>query len=442
MAKYKINSEMPLDINEFPEQFDPLFDKTYELFLDHFSESFQSSLKIDKNISSAPITFRSKIFRAFIEDFDKIHENILSTRSKLVGEMYLIYQFAKALQRYNDDVLKISYVAFRAQYYFPNIVYLLIRYLPETRLFLQQMIKSAYYIIKKNNARITYLYENSVCSDEGTIRTDILYTYLGNAIKKINPLNIDNLNAFYRQVFINHFFYFFKFEQVVHSQVVDAMSMVDISDTRFISTRENLYRDVLTNMQVETFKNESPTMRQIYYNYSIFKNFITNNEFQNIFLTSKSTINCDFVNLKNTQYKVMSMYNKIESDDEFLLKLKELPIIYKLLKSVHLISKTDAIPKFNTINCDILTNTVIEELSFPFKNLLNTDNSVLEIIKKIANNFVNSILQGEYINLQTLAPISIDHMSFVVQLRKFIKMCLSIKQPNFIMSNSIKLGML
>lgn len=442
--KQKINSEISIedDLETYNYEFDPSFDLSYNIFVDIFSKQFNNSTKIDINLLT-PITFRSKTFQKYIDLFNQHHDNILSTRSILVKELYLLYHFSKSLQMYNDDIIHMQYSHFRSHYYFPNIIYLLIRFLPTARDFFQKSINIAYNTIKKNNSRLVYLYESAVYTDSGVMRTDILYTFLGNTIKKINPLLIENLKAFYRQVFLNHFFYYFKYEQDIHSQVIDSMSNIDnMIENKSVSTRENIYRDVLTSLKVESMQNESPTMKQISYNYNIFKNVITTNEFQNIFLTSQNNNPYNICELKNSQYKILSMYNEIDKSSNLIKELKTIPLVYKLLKSVHLITKNDITTKLKTINIDLLQSAIVEELSYPFKNILKTNSSILPILKKIANNFINSILVGEFINLQTLSPIKIDHISFISQLRKFIQLCLNSNEHNFNFSKSFKLGML
>lgn len=407
-------------LDDLNDQFDPLFDLSYNLFLDVFSSQFQNALNIDERIKT-PVTFRSKTFQTFIQKFNELHDNTLSARSNLVKELYILHHFAKAISRYNDDIIHDSYIKFRSHYYFPNVLYLLIRFLPEARRFFQKMLKAAYYIIKKNNSRLIYLFENAIYTDVGTIQTDVLYTFIGNAIKKINPCTIDNLESFFRSVFLNHFFYYFKYEQSIHSQVMDTMSYSEtILDSKYISTRENLYRDVLTNIQVDAYQNESPTMRQIIYNYNIFKNAISNNEFQNIFLTRDAEVTYDICDLNNTKYKILTMYNKINESNRFIDELKSIPLIFKLLKSVHLITRSDTVSKFKSVNYELIKSAVVDELSYPFRNIIHSDLTILPVIKKIAHNFATSILSGEFINLQTLAPIKIDSMSFIMQLRKFI----------------------
>ena len=57
--------------------------------------------------------------------------------------------------------------------------------------------------------------------------------------------------------------------------------------------------------------------------------------------------------------------------------------------------------------------------------MMRSDSSIYPILNKIADNFIESIMSGEYISLLTLSPIKIDHASFIIQIRKFIKLCLT-----------------
>lgn len=409
-------------LEESQENFDPLFEASYIIFKDCFSEQFQNAMKLDRKLFS-PVTFKSRTIQKYIEKFNQHHQDSLSPRSVIVQEMYLLYQTARCMYRYNDEELHLTHMQFRSHFYFPNIIFMLVRYLQETRAFLQKTIRTAYYYIQKKNKRTIYLFENSIYTDVDVIRTDVLYTFLGNSVKKINPFEVKNITAFYRQVFMNHFFYYFRCEQKIHSKVLEDVSIESVvEDEKAIPTREGLYKSVLTNLQIDMYKDESPTMKQLHYNYNIFKNVIIGNEFQSLYLTTQPADTTVCCNLDNSQYKVLSLYDKIMSDEDFVNELRKLPVIYKLLKSVHLITKSIRY-KLKSVRREVVVSTIADELAIPFKNLLNSDTSIRTVLLKIADNFVNSILAGEYISLQTLAPINIDTMSFVQQLRKFIKLC-------------------
>jgi len=406
------------------ETFDPLFEASYIIFKDCFADQFENAMKIDKKLFS-PVTFKSRTILKFIDKFNSQHQDSLSSRSILVRELFLLNHMSRCMYKFNDEELHLSYIQFRSHFYFPNIIFILIRFLRETRAFLQKTIRSAYSNFQKRHKHTTRLFENSIYTDVDVIRTDVLYTFLGNSLRKINPYKVKNITAFYKQVFLNHFFYYFRCEQKIRSQVIDDITAENvIDDDKSTPTREGLYRTVLTNLQVDSYKDISPTMRQLHYNYNIFKNVIIGNEFQSLYLSSQpSDTNAIYCNLDDSQYKVLSLYDKIMADEEFVNELKKLPTIYKLLKSVHLVTRS-AVAKFNATRREVVVSAVADELAVPFKNLLNADTSIRTMLLKIADNFVQSILSGEYISLQTLAPINMNTLSFVQQLKKFIKLCI------------------
>lgn len=417
-------------VEELPdEQFDPELDATFKLIYVHFDDEFKKLAAIDSKIYT-PVAFRTKIFEKYIEEFKNLHAAKLIGRSSLIQELFILHQTAKTLQRYNDLILEIPYQEFRAKFYFPNIIYLLIRFLPTARAFIQKTIRYVYALIKKRSSGIVNLHENSLYLDKDVIKSDVLYNFLGNALKKFNPFDVNNLKAFYIKIFLNIFYFYFKSEQKYKASWSSLWALDDVLSTLSqVPTREVIYRDVLTTLQIDEFRKSSPTMKQIHYNYSVFKNVILNNEFQSIYFTAseKSSRKNE---IGDNQYKLLSFYDgliKEEHQEEseqvlFLQELKKLPTIYRLLKSVHILSKKKSgIISNNTAT--LLKQAVLEELIYPFKNLIS-DSYIHEVLNNIARNFTDSILFGEYINIMTLTPIQIDQATFITQVRKFIQICL------------------
>ena len=425
---------VPVEILEGSEEIqqraidDPSLEITYRLIYIHFNEEFKNYMKIDSKIYT-PVAFRSRIFQSYLDDFRNLHSSVLLNRSTIIQELFILHQTAKTLQKFNDEVLKLSYNEFRTKFYFPNIVYLLIRFLPAARGFLQKTIRTVYASIQRKSSGIINLHENAIYLDKDVIKSDILYSFLGNIIKKINPFDVRNIWAFYRKVFLNIFYYYFKSEQKIHSSWASFWNLDEtISTTSQVPTREVIYRDVLVNLQILNYQKNSPTLSQIHYNYNVFKNVIINNEFQNIYFTSVENENQHLINHDN-QYKILSFYQDVlevsdteENVDDLLRQIKKLPTIYRLLKAVHIVSKRKTI-YFPHINTGILKSAILEELKYPFRNLIS-DEHIHVILDTIAGNFADSILSGEYINLLTLTPIKIEQATFITQVQKFIRIVL------------------
>lgn len=433
--------------DQIEETYDPSFDLSYNVFCNIFSSQFRNALSLDKKFFS-PVTFRSEVFTRFKEDFYNAHADLLSTRSEIIKELFIMYHISKSFYKFNDDVVHYSKLQFRSHFYYPNIVYFLIRFFPELRLFLQKAMANALVTLKRKHADFLKNSERVLFTDVNVAKTDVLYEFLGRSIGKYNPLDIKVPEKFYRYVFFNLFYYRLLPTREDRSMIFDqSYSGSSALYDKFIPTRDNLYRDVLMSMQVEEYKDVSPTMKQLYYNFSIFKNVIINNEFQSIYLTSKIEDQYEIQEVTNSEYKMLSFYQRVFKSDEFLEELKKIPIIYKLLKAVHLVTKTSEVDiksrlAREKIDKNLVISAVVEELALPFKNILHSDTVILGVLKQISQNFVDNILSGEYINLQTLNPVMISQASFVVQLKKFIRLCLNFKtQENvFKLSDSIKLG--
>ena len=75
------------------------------------------------------------------------------------------------------------------------------------------------------------------------------------------------------------------------------------------------------------------------------------------------------------------------------------------------------------IKPELVKTVILDELCYPFKNVFS-DGYLQPILTKVSENFVNLVLSGEYINLMTLSTVRIEQVSFIEQLRKFVRICL------------------
>jgi len=362
---------------------------------------------------------RSATMKKFVEKMYQAHYNTISSRSKLVQELFLLHQICKAFYSYNHKYLNLSHQEFRAKVLYPNIVYALVRYFNKAHKFFRSNLESVYSEYKNQNYGIIQRYASSYYLDHEIIRMDVLYEFLGNALKQFNPLTLDNVTHFYKSVFRNIFNYYFRKNQE-HQTSYSSFWDIDSYASQIMNTptRLAIYRDVLYKLQVERFCQTSPTLLQLNYNFHIFKNVIVGNEFQNLFFSTKT----DVFMMNDEHYKLMKVYQ--QDDDKIISEIKKLPIIYKLLKCVHIINPKSKPFNEMLIKPDVVKVAVLEELLHPFKNMLS-DEHIYPILEKISNNFVRNVLSGEYINLLTLSNVRITQISFITQVRKLIQLCLS-----------------
>jgi hypothetical protein len=364
---------------------------------------------------------KSRTLKRYVDKIKDAHKQILDDRSPIVQDLFVLHQTANSLTRYNTEFLGLSYPEYRARVLYPNIIYMLIRILTNSRKFLQTTIKSVYAEICRKSYGIIYSHINTFYLDQDVIKTDVLHEFLGNGLRKFNPLEVDNISAFYKSTFRSIFNYYFRKEKRVNT-IYDSVWEIEQTLENMISmpVRLGIYRDVLYDLQTRRFYEKSPTMTQLSYNYKVFKNVIVSNEFQDVYF---STYRDNFV-LDNNEYKLMKFYNDDIEHNGTLEKIKKLPTIYKLLKCVHVINPNCRPYNEMLIKPKAVKLAVMEELIYPFRNMFN-DSYIHSILDKVAENFTSAILSGEYVNLFSLSTMKIDQITFIQQLKKFINICLT-----------------
>ena len=401
------------------EPIDTTLDTSYKIIY----TSLHNELKHLKGQSKEiPISsLRSRTLKKYVENLKKAHSDLLNGRSEIVKDLFVLHQTTNCLLRYNSEFLGLSYPDYRARVFYPNIIYMLVRILSRAQNFFQKTIKAVYSEICRKSFGIIYSHVNTFYLDHDIIKNDVLHEFLGNGLKKFNPLEINNIDAFYKSSFRYVFDYYFKKEKRVNT-VYDSVWEIEQSDENFvsISVRLGLYRDVLYDLQTKKFYEKSPTMTQLSYNFNVFKNVIIDNEFQSVYF---GTYRDKFL-MSNNEYKLMKFYSDDIEKNGILKQIKELPTIYKLLKCVHIINPNVRPYNEMLIKPAAVKTAVLEELMIPFKNMFS-DDYIYVILDKVADNFTKAILSGEYINLFSLSSVKIDQITFIQQVKKFINICLS-----------------
>ena len=372
-----------------------------------------------RSSESDDVLIDTKVIHCYWEDLKKYHFLQLNGKSLTVKGLFLLYQTANVLYKYNE-ILNLSHQKFRQQILFPNLIYILTQYLPDTKKFLQATIRQVYDNTRRSSEKIINLYTNSLYLDQDVIKHNVLLDFLGNALGKFDPLIIDKHSSFYRSVFANIFHYYFMKKQT-DTSVYSNFWNIDGLNVTPGSTRLKIYRDVLYNLQVDSYYKNSPLYTQLGYNYRIFKNLIINNELQDVYISLNSAKKT--VSISNNEYKLVKIYDDDLVNSHTLDKIRKLPTIFRLLKCVHICNFKGKPYNEMTIKPEIVKSVVLDELSHPFRNMFN-EGYLQPILYRISENFVNSVLSGEYINLLTLTSTRIDQISFVEQLRKFVRICL------------------
>ena len=390
---------------------------SYKLLHKHAHEAFKRASKTES------IVIDSKMIDQYWEELKRNYFLQLNTRHANVKGLYLLYQTANALSAYNLNILKMSNIQFRSRILFPYLIYILQQYLPETRKFLQAIIRTIYERIRHNSEQLVNVYVNSFYLDQDVIKHNILLEFLGNGLKKFDPLMVGKIDSFYRSMFASIFHFYFMSKQDTGKIYSTFWNVENILSSSNSSTRLNIYKDVLYNLQVDKYYKLSPIYIQLGMNYRIFKNVIIDNEFQDVYM-SACTKSKSIFKVNNPEYKLIKIYDNDLVNENTLEKIKKLPTIFKLLKCVHIANPKAKPYNDMLIKPELVKSVVLDELSYPFKNVFS-DGYLQPILARIAENFVGLVLSGEYINLMTLTNVRIDQISFVEQLKKFVRICLS-----------------
>jgi hypothetical protein len=377
---------------------------------------------LDRAAKSEDIIINSKVIDRYWEDLKKHHFLQLNDRSHTVKGLFLLYQTSNALATYNNDVLNLSNIKFRSRILFPYLIYILQQYLPDTRKFLRTIIRTVYDRINQNSTKLVNVYVNSFYLDQDVIKHNVLLEFLGNGLKKFNPLTVGNINSFYKSVFGSIFHYYFMKKQDTSKIYTSFWNIENNLLESNTSVRVNMYKDVLYNLQVDEYYKTSPVYVQLGMNYRIFKNVIVNNEFQDVYMAACNQTKT-VSPASNQEYKLIKIYDNDLINETTLIKIKKLPTIFKLLKCVHIANSKIKPHNEMLIKTDLVKSVILDELLYPFKNVFS-DGYLQPVLTRISSNFVDLILSGEYINLMTLSTVKIDQLSFIDQLRKFVRICL------------------
>ena len=390
---------------------DEQLSKTYSILAETLGELLQKQLK-----SSTFVPIPPKYLFPFIKKIKDLTNNHHS--DKLILDFYRVYLIANSLFKYYQDRSDdIKYPTFRNKLYLPFLIYILLKFFPKPRAFIIKQIKLTYNKYRRKNPAL--FYKLSQIIDQDVIKTDILYLFLTNQLLKFDPSTIENISGFYNAIFSNILYYYLKSNKDKREIQLISGELVMFQESK-IPPGFIIYRDIAYELQSKKVLEQSITLSQLRYNYEVLRDLIIDNEFQNVYYSSSKN---NFI-LTDSCYKLTKLYQESVFNSKRLLQLKKLcPTIYKLLKSVRIYSNRR--PYDATVVTPKIVKTVVyDELCSYYRNIFDTE-YLNPILEQVSENFTNSVLTGEYINLFTLSSIKINQVSFIKQIRDFIRFCLT-----------------
>lgn len=223
---------------------------TISLIHKHLFNTINYILK-DKSIKYSYASVKSINAKNFIDELTTSHFNVINNFEPLSQQLFLLHQICNGLYYYNNYYFKLNYVEFRTRVLFPNLIYIMVRFFQKVNKFFQTCIRNAYNTYKDKYANVIKRYISSYYCDEDLIKTDILYTYLGNGLRKQDPRLITHPKQYYLNCFKSLLYFYFKSEEKNYIEIKDIIELDTIIDNRLISSpRQKLYKDVLFELHI------------------------------------------------------------------------------------------------------------------------------------------------------------------------------------------------
>lgn len=406
--------ELPFDSN------DDLFQKTYttdelEILYKLFDVMIGSQLYVNLNLK---IKYNTSL-ESIVADYNSLEQfiNKLFTAScpKLlqfntnIQQLYLLHIFSVLLIKCNDDLLKLDDDVFFEMIYFPNLLFVCLKFFIKARQMIWRLLHNTYSEIKNDMRDIINYSDVIQILDFGVMKNDITILFFKNILFQFDPVSLIDPNSFYSLIIHKILFYYLKLR--VKDLPIDKFNSNVIQDKvmSYFSERSRIYGEAIYLAQLQEMCSVSSTVKHIYSCYDKLKLTIIPHELQRLFVFA---INKGQHIVYNNRILLMHTNRELQNVDFFK---KKTPHIYKLLKAVHVKSDVDK-PQFdfNTLQTSIYTI-----LQNRFKNILSDDISSL-VIRNISSNLMLSLFDGDFIDIFTMTKINVSKQKVVDELSYFL----------------------
>lgn len=347
--------------------------------------------------------FYQRLFNASCPKILKFNINI--------QQLYVLHVFTLSFIRFNASTLHLDENIFLSDLLLPNIYYLCSKPLVLAKKTLYKIIKECYSKIELESKKIIEFYTMLYKCDSEIIKNQVLNIFFCNALGKINPLDLTNVENIYENVIYRLFFYYIKMKT---SKMIDPNYMYSTSKekrTENQSDRYHIYEKAIYLSHIENMCNSTDLAIQVSSHYDRIKNIILPNELQKLYLLYQMknvTIN-DKVSLLRT-------CDNLENIEKFK---NYIPLIYRVLRSIHVDDKTVA----DSYNAQLIYSTVFNTLQRKFKNIIS-DDALIPFVEKVSTNLVKSLTVGKFIDMLTLTEVNTSGTKFCEQLQKFLDLIL------------------
>ena len=362
---------------------------------------------------------KNKIFsnetNLFFEALSNIRSLPLIRYNENIKQFHLLYMLGLLYLDFNDKHLKMEYFEFMDDIYFPNMMSVISSKFSQCATLIIKQAKEAYNEIRDQSKEVIDFYLVFYGTEPTVIHSDIVSKFIKGSFLKEDPINMEDMKSEY----------LFYFKEILYSYIKNRTSnildfeldpsILEEDNLMHVSTRYRIYDKGLRVSHIQQLCKNSETLTHISKNYDMVRNNIITNELQQLY---------HFVvdNSKLSDNKLLVL--KSNSENYNLNKIsKKLPLIYKLLRSLHI--NTDDRSIF-TENDKALINDTIYDVIYNRLSVVKVANFDAQVsAKKISLNLTKSLFTGSFIDPYTMKPLDITGCLFARQLKKFLEILLS-----------------
>jgi hypothetical protein len=354
-------------------------------------KNIDSEISLGSDVLIVYYKLSKSSFPMVLHEFNNVHK-----------ELYILYHFILAFDEVCDNNKKLSYAI-------PNIYNFLINYLKSAKFFISRILNKVYLEFSQTDQKLIdkFLFFHNKC-DLISLKSDILNIFILGMFLNTNPIHIQNYSDYYKSSFKLIFFTYLKnkTEGVIEHEIQEDLT----EDNMQMSNRFKLFEDGIKLSQIYCLCNESETLKRINSNFNEIRNRILTNEFQKLysFIIDKNII-------RDNKFLILKF--NIDHDENIIRLKTELPLIYKLLRSIKVKSKNKKV--FTSYDRTIIKNIIKDIVRVKIETFIGSEYAEI-LSESISNNLENSITTGDFLDPYTLTVLNIDNVIFLSQLKLFL----------------------
>lgn len=343
--------------------------------------------------------FIQLLYQHFSLDFAKYNVDI--------RQFHILYLIGYLFLDYNKTKINMDNVQFQDKIYFPNILNIIIIHLGQCKKLLYKIVRDTYKDIEIESKQIIEFYFVIYNVESSIIQNDILSIFLKGIFLNIDPFDIQDLKDYYSAMFRYLFYSYLKNRTAGMTSFEIDPAILQDERIVMISSRYKIFEEGVRVSQIQELCNHSDTLVQISKNYDKLKDKLITNELQQLY-------SCIIQKESTCDQKLIIL--KLNSNCDLNHVKRNAPIVYKLLRSVHVVSETDYFTEDSRI---LIYNSIFSVLHTSFRKRLDDKDAVF-LAKSVSTNLTVSLTKGKYLDPYTMQSVNIKSHTFAKQLKIFL----------------------